>query len=209
MVKAGDSRGRYYKRLLLKMSWRVALLALLAIAVVMAAHFSPAYSEKELASAVAVTIALLVMIFLPAFFLVTWLQTKRKFTVPPQASTTIEQSATSRSVRHPTHSSLALAKALDTTDSSGAQPTSRLTKSRTNKPEAKPSVAIVRSTWWKRLIIVLEIVVFLVSATVAVLLWGELSLFALVVLLLLPAFAVHLLRIAIIYIVEGKKPFGR
>ena len=74
------------------MSWGVALLALLAIAVVMAAHFSPAYSEKELASAVAVTIALLVMNFLPAFFLVTWLQTKRKFTLSPQASTTIVNS---------------------------------------------------------------------------------------------------------------------
>jgi hypothetical protein len=78
-----------------------------------------------------------------------------------------------------------------------------------DKPDDSGLNRRAHSTWWKRLFTVLEIAVFLASAGLVILLFSELTLGPLITLLIAPVFLAHLLRVAIIYIVEGRKPFSR
>jgi hypothetical protein len=77
--RPGVARSAYYAKLLLKMSWRVALLVVLANVIALAIHLRNIYSDDELARAAEMT-ALLTFVVLPVAALITiWSQAKRRF----------------------------------------------------------------------------------------------------------------------------------
>src|SRR6202040_1806313 len=86
-VIPGTSRGQYYSWLLLKMSWRVAIILVVAMFVAMLSQMSPAISPEQAGQAGAVALLLLLLVCPPAFFITSWTQTKRRFAKQTAAGT--------------------------------------------------------------------------------------------------------------------------
>jgi cytochrome c-type biogenesis protein CcmH/NrfG len=80
------SRARYYRLLLLKMSWRIVIVFMLSMFVVMLSQNSPAISTQQAGEAGALAF-LLLLVFCPvALFVTGWTQTKGKFLLSDGAS---------------------------------------------------------------------------------------------------------------------------
>ena len=92
-VIPGTSRGQYYSWLLLKMSWRVAIICVLSMFVVMFSQMSPAISPEKAGQAGAMALLLLLLVCPPAFFITSWTQTKRRFAEQTTAGTAGSQLA--------------------------------------------------------------------------------------------------------------------
>ena len=205
-VRVGQSRSAYYGKLLLKMSWRVALIILVSIGLFILSHLRPGLSDQEMQNAVLITFLFLFLVVPGAYLFTSWSQTKRRFATQPAVADAgealIEEAA-------PAAKSIQVAKALDgigsgthsvRTDLSQRDPVTSTDRRMSNR---------ARSTWWKRLFTVIEIAVFIASVGLALLVFRDLPLGALATILLAPLVIAHLLRIAIIFVVEGKKPFNR
>jgi hypothetical protein len=200
--RADQSRAAYYGKLLLKMSWRVVLLIVLSFGLVILSHLRPGLSDSELQSAFAITFLLLILVVPAAYLLTSWSQTKRRFAMQPALAT----GEYAVPLPQTSGSSVAVAKALDRTDS-GSRPNVEMPQRERDKSQDTQKRR--SSTWWKRLFTVVEIAVFVASVGVVLLLLREITIGPLVFILLVPIALAHLLRLAIIYVVEGKKPFSR
>ncbi len=203
-LRAGQSRSAYYGKLLLKMSWRVALLIGLSIGVVILSHLRPGLSDSELQNAFTITFLLLILVVPAAYLLTSWSQTKRMFAVQPALAS---GGAVAPGLTQTPGSSVAVANALDSI-SSGRRPDHVEIPPR-ERDKSLDTQKRRSSTWWKRLFTVVEIAVFVASIGVVLLLLREITIGPLAFILLVPIAVAHLLRLAIIYVVEGKKPFSR
>lgn len=202
-LRAGQSRAAYYGKLLLKMSWRVALLIILSIGLVILSHLRPGLSDSELQNAFTITFLLLILVVPAAYLLTSWSQTKRIFAMQPALAS---GGALAPGLTQMPGSSVAVAKALDSIGSD-RQPDHVETPQRSDKSLDRQKRR--NSTWWKRLFTVVEIAVFVASVGVVLLLLREITIGPLAFILLVPIALAHLLRLAIIYVVEGKRPFRR
>lgn len=172
------SRGQYYRRLLLKMSWRTGTIFLVSMFVVMLSQMPPSISPQEAGQAGGIALLLPLLVCPTVMLITSWTQANVKFATPPPIPV---QAEAPRELAIP----------------SSAQLSSR----RAN------------STWWKRLFTVLEITVFLTSLLLVIALVATLpsydSRWPLLILLIVPVVIVRSVRIAVIYIIEGCKPFAR
>jgi len=191
-LRSHATRSEYYRVLLTKMSWRLLIIFLIAMTIVILSQNSPAVSREQAGQAGAIAMVLLLLFCLPVMFATSWTRTKRKFV---QAAKTTE-----------TESHIGLRQPgpppLPDQDRSFAQ--TLLDKS------AAPQRRI-NSTWWKRLFTVLEIGALAISLLLAVILLSSLSSsdsrWPLLILLIVPVAIVRAVRIAVVYVVEGTKPF--
>jgi hypothetical protein len=83
--KPGVSRSAYYAKLLLKMSWRVALLGSAALITVVVIHVQNIFSQDEFTTAVLSAIGLLIISLPLAMLITSWSSTKRKFSAGANA----------------------------------------------------------------------------------------------------------------------------
>ena len=77
--KPGVSRSGYYAKLLLKMTWRTALVGCAALIIVVVIHVQTIFSQDEFTTAVLSAIGLLVISLPVAMLITSWSQTKRRF----------------------------------------------------------------------------------------------------------------------------------
>jgi hypothetical protein len=162
--------------------------------VVMLSQMSPAISTRQASEAGAIAF-LLLMLFCPAVMFVTsWTQAKQRFAMTSDAASHLAMSSTATSA--PT---------------SAVREASRVATTRSDKTVTSRRSA--KTTWWKRLFTVLEITVLLISIVLAAVLYANLppsdSVWLLISLVVLPVLVVRSIRIGLIYIVEGTKPFQR
>lgn len=191
--RPGESRGKHYRLLLLKMTWRTAVIFVASMFVVMLSQMSPAISTQQAGEAGAIAFLLLLLFCLPTMFLTSWTQTKQKFAVTSVPSVPAMSNATPPA-------------------STSAEPeTSRVGTTISDK--AMTSRRSINTTWWKRLFTVLEIAIFLISLILAIALYATSpsydSRWPLLILVAVPVVVVRSVRVALIYIVEGKSPFRR
>ncbi|MDQ6911926.1 MAG: hypothetical protein M3128_03520 [Verrucomicrobiota bacterium] len=78
-VEPGSSRGSYYRRLCLKMSWRTVMIFVGAMFVVMLSQMSPTISVQQASEAGAIAFLLLLLFCPPTMLVTSWTQTKQKF----------------------------------------------------------------------------------------------------------------------------------
>lgn len=191
-ISTGSSPGRYYRLLLLKMSWRVGVIFIGSMFVVMLSQMSPAIGTQQASEAGALALLLLLLFCPMALLMTSWAQAKQKFAKTSQITTS------------------------DIRVAENALPSTQVSPKpeepfNTNKDPTRRST--VSSSWWKRLFSVLEIGVFLVSLFLTIALYLSLtptdSRWPLFILLILPVIIVRSVRVALIYIVEGTPPFRR